>query len=175
MDLTLWSPSSLVLLKCSTFFQLVELWRAGPVWPWLFCPTSFQLSHMVSWWWTLQLEETVKLKESWWALLDGRTLEAPEGPQQARWSAALAVDEALMWEVFREVLDKDHQLWGGDRSPLPTLCSVEMGIDKNLAVPIQLLILLDNSIPYELCYLFLLVRQKSLTLFVRLKSLISLS
>ena len=62
-------------------------------------------------WWTLEVSDAVKLKESYQAWLAWGTPEATDGYRQAKRVAARAVAEAKtrVWEKFREAMEEDCQ------------------------------------------------------------------
>ena len=63
-------------------------------------------------WWTPVVKEAVRLKkEAFWDMLSWRTPDAVVGYRQAQRAAAAAVWEAeqLVWEKFREAMEKDFR------------------------------------------------------------------
>ncbi|KAK3517179.1 hypothetical protein QTP70_000772 [Hemibagrus guttatus] len=63
-------------------------------------------------WWTLELRDAVKLKESYRAWLAWVTPEAAEAYWQAKRTAAQVVSEAKtrVWEEFGEAMEKDYRM-----------------------------------------------------------------
>ncbi|KAK3568863.1 hypothetical protein QTP86_018965 [Hemibagrus guttatus] len=66
-------------------------------------------------WWTLEVRDAVKLKESYQAWLARGTPEAAEAYRQAKRTTAVVVSEAKtrVWEEFGEAMEKDYRTASG--------------------------------------------------------------